>query len=113
MPEEIRSLLVAGGRHEVLDQVTAPIDQTAVGAVDLADGGPGGDDPLEPGTELSGAQVFSHISNLKESVLVRSDSRIHVHVQMNRRHATLDLLLNRLGKVVRLDKACVLRAVDV
>ena len=44
---------------------------------------------------------------------MRSGPWIHVHVQVDRGHSVLDLMLHRLGDVVRLKKRGVWRAVDV
>ncbi len=52
MPEEISDLLVGRDRHEVLDEVSAAIDETAVRAVDFADGGLSGHHTFQPGAEL-------------------------------------------------------------
>ena len=52
VPEEICGFLECGDGGEVFDEVAAAIDEPAVGAVDLADGGLGGDNTFQPWAEL-------------------------------------------------------------
>jgi hypothetical protein len=52
VPQEICGLFVGGDRSQILDEVAAAIDESAVGAVHLADSGLSGDDTLQPRAEL-------------------------------------------------------------
>ncbi len=52
MPEQVRNLFVTDDRRDVFDEVTAAIDEPAIGAVDLADGGLGRYDTFQPWAEL-------------------------------------------------------------
>ena len=52
VPEQMGDLFVAGDGHQVLDQVPAAIDETAVGAVDFTDGGFSGHHTFQPWAEL-------------------------------------------------------------
>ena len=52
MPQEVGGLLEGDDGREVFDEVSAPVNQAAVGAVDLADLGLGGDDTFQPGAEV-------------------------------------------------------------
>ena len=52
LPEEEGDLLEGDGGSKVLDEVAATVDETAVGAVNLADLGFGCDDPFQPRTEV-------------------------------------------------------------
>jgi len=52
VPQEVRDLFVRHRGREVLDQVTAAIDEPAIGPVDLADGRLGGDHSFESGAEI-------------------------------------------------------------
>ena len=64
VPEEVRDLFVAGDGHEVLDEVSAAIDQAAVGAVDFADGGFSGHHTFQPGAELRHFEINSRWSRI-------------------------------------------------
>ena len=52
VPQQICDLLEGHDCSKVFDEVSAPVDEPAVGAVNLADLGLGGDDPFEPGAEV-------------------------------------------------------------
>jgi hypothetical protein len=52
VPQEISDLLESHDRREVFDEVSTPVDKAAVGAIDLADRGFGGDDPFQPRAEV-------------------------------------------------------------
>jgi hypothetical protein len=52
VPQEVGDLLEGGDRREVFDEVSTPVDEAAVGAIDLADRGFGGDDTFQPRAEV-------------------------------------------------------------
>ena len=52
MPEQVGDLFEGHGGREIFDEVSATVDETAVGAVNLADLGFGCNDPFQPGTEV-------------------------------------------------------------
>jgi hypothetical protein len=52
VPEEVRDPCVSHDGNQVFDQVTAAIDETAIGAVDLADGGFSGHHTFQPRPEF-------------------------------------------------------------
>ena len=52
VPQEVRRLLESHDRREVFYEVSTPVDESAVGAIDLADRGFGGDDPFQPRAEV-------------------------------------------------------------
>jgi hypothetical protein len=52
VPQEVGDLLESHDRREVFDEVSTPVDEAAVGAIDLADRGFGGDDPFQPRAEV-------------------------------------------------------------
>jgi hypothetical protein len=52
VPQEVRDLFVRHRGREVFDQVTAAIDEPAIGPIDLADGRLCGDHTLQPRAEF-------------------------------------------------------------
>jgi len=52
VPQEVRDLFIRHRGREVFDQVTAAIDEPAIGPIDLADGRLGGDHSLQPRAEF-------------------------------------------------------------
>jgi hypothetical protein len=52
VPQEVGDLLEGHDRREVFDEVSTPVDEAAVGAINLADRGFGGDDPFQPRAEV-------------------------------------------------------------
>jgi hypothetical protein len=52
VPQQVCGLFIGCDWHQILDEIAAAIDESAVGAIHLADGGLGGDDTLQPRAEL-------------------------------------------------------------
>ena len=52
MPQQVGHLLEGRDGREIFDEVSAPVDEPAVGAINLADLGFGGDHPFQPGAEV-------------------------------------------------------------
>src|SRR5256884_4621979 len=77
VPQQMGDLFVAGDGHQVLDQVSAAIDEAAVGAVDFADGGFSGHHTFQPGAELRHFETNSRWSRISTGTATTAHNQSH------------------------------------